>query len=158
MLAGLAYEEEGTTGALGEDSYPTLQLYTLALDEKIGPGAGRAPQSGASKNTTVQNAQTIRFLGRFSRRSLFLRRNPTDTNASKGMMEWLALILDAIETRRDGTGVIDAGLENTVEAPCTVKIEESETTESAFHLYIDITVNTRHHCRGERAYTFPPSL
>lgn len=158
MLAGLNYDEEGTTGAMGEDNYPCLQPRTFGLDEGIGPGAGRAPAPQASKNTTVMSTQTIRFLGRFSRRDLFQRRDPTNASAPRGMLEWLALIIDAIETSRDGTDTIDTGLANTTERPMLVKVDDSESTESAIHLVIDITVYPRHHCRGERSYTFPKVL
>jgi hypothetical protein len=152
MLAGLKYDPEGTKQSMGEDSYPSMQFDTFQLTESISAGAPRTTDT-AKKNSPVAPQQVVKYRCAFSRQKGLFRRDPTEPSVPKGALDWLALIIDAIETTRDGEDSVDTSLGGTVIQPTRVVVEENENTENAFHFFLEITLYPQHHCRGERQTT-----
>lgn len=152
MLAGLEYDYEGTKNLNGESRLPIIQPFSFGLEESISPGAPKA--TAGTKNAVVLPEQRLTFTAAFSRRDSYFRRNPADATKPKGAMEWIGLILDAVEKTRADTPVVDTGLANTTIRPSTLSVEPEETTEMAFHFLLTFTLYPKHHCRGERASLF----
>jgi hypothetical protein len=152
ILAGLKYDPEGTKQSMGEDSYPSMQFDTFRLTEGISAGAPRTADH-AKKNSPVAPQQILRYRCSFSRQKGLFRRNPAEPSYPKGAMDWLALIIDAIELTRDGEDAVDTSLGGSVIQPTRVTVDENENTESAFHFFLEITLYPQHHCRGERYTT-----
>jgi hypothetical protein len=152
MLAGLRYDVEGTKQSMGEDSYPAMQFEGLQLREAISPGGPRTADH-TKKNAPVAPMQTLRYRCSFSRTKLLFRRNPLDATSPKGAMEWLALIIDAIETTRDGLATIDTSLDGSIVKPTEILVEENDNTESAYHFILEVSLYPQPHCRGERQTT-----
>ena len=110
MLDGLNYDSEGTLKVDGEDDLPLVQPWAILTDEDLSPGI---PSSG-NRDTERKNqpvAETATFIYRVaaSRTNLWFRRDPTDATASKGFLEWLCLIRDAIETPAFPTNITLTG-------------------------------------------------
>lgn len=149
MLAGLNYDSEGTLKIDGEDDLPLLQPWSFQLTESA--AIGNMTGDAALKNQPVMPMHTLTFRLATSRNNLFFKRNPTDNTVAKGLMEWVALIGDAIETTADGNDTVDAGLAGTCEKPLGLSINETETSQRAFHCFLEITLHPQHHCRGQRS-------
>lgn len=156
LLAGLNYEQTQVFEVDGEDDLPKLMPWTVGFVENIFSGSPKSASSGRLEaNAPVQQTQTLTYRLSCSRKHGFFRRDPTDTTASKGLMEWLALILDAMETTRDGNDGADARLETSLANPISFRITDSETTQLAYHLFIEVDLGVVPWCRGERSFDFP---
>lgn len=154
MLRGLKYDKEGTFKVEGEDDLPLCQPYSLNLAESISPGAPRT--NDISKLASpVAGTQTLVYRVAVRRKDGWFRRDPTDSTQAKGLLEWLALIQDAIETTRDGEDEVDCSLDGALMKPPTFRIQETETTQKAFHCYLEVELDIKHHCRGERGFELP---
>lgn len=149
ILAGLNYDQEGTLKIDGEDDMPLLQPWAFGLTEDAAPGG--LTGAAALNNQPVMPTQTITFRLATNRNKLWFRRDPTIAANGKGIVEWVAAIVDAIETTADGNNVVDAGLSGTCEKPLRASISETETTQRAFHSFLEITLYPQHHCRGQRS-------
>lgn len=155
MLAGLHYDREGTLKVDGKDDLPLLQPWSLNIAEGLAPGASRAsPASDINhRNSPVLEELTLVFRVGARRDRGFMRRDPASPTSEKGILEWLALIRDAIET--DPSGVIDSSLRNSTSKPPRFTVQETETTQLAFYTFLEVVLTLFPSHRGERSYTFP---
>lgn len=156
MLDGLEYDVEGKLSVDGYDDYPLLQPWSLSTTENISPGAH--DPNATQGSTPIAPTVTVTFRLNCARRDFFFRRDPT-LGGKKGMLEWLALIQDAIERKADGSDQADARLDNTLEEPVSFRLLDSETvSQSSFQSFLEVSLPTRHYCRSQRAHEFPAAL
>lgn len=156
MLAGLKYDREGTLKVDGFDDLPLLQPYTINIaEESIGGGPRTGTNAAATKNQPVAETLTLVFRIAVSRKHLWFRRDPTDTSASKGFMEWIALIRDAMESTPEETPVPDAGLNIGSIRPIRFSVRETETTQLNYAAFLEVEIYVPHYCRTERTSTLP---
>jgi len=158
MLAGLKYDREGTLKVDGKDDLPLLQPWSLNISESLFAGAARKSDTStiSHRNQPVVEELTLVFRVACRRDRGFMRRNPSDPTSQKGILEWLALIRDAIET--DPSGVVDSSLNNSTSKPMKFSVQETETTQLAFHTFLEVVLTLHPSHRGERGYTFPEKL
>ena len=152
MLAGLKYDKEGTFKLDGEDDLPLLQPWAATFSEDYFAGAPHAGISGADKSnqpTSESLVLTYRFAS--SRRNGWMRRDPTNPTQKKGMLEWLSLIRDAIET--DVDGVTDSRMGKMIVRPVLFSIGETTTTELSFQCFFEAKLDIWPYHRGERHLT-----
>lgn len=113
MLDGLNYDYEGTLKVDGEDDMPLMQPWSVLTNEGLSPGIPSPGNKDAGrKNQPVSETLTLNYRIVGSRKDLWFRRDPQDVNASKGFLEWIALIRDAIETPAFPTNVTVTGCSN----------------------------------------------
>lgn len=156
MLDGLKYDKEGRMKVDGYDDMPALQPLSLAHTEEISPG--QISGQGSRANTPIAPTVVLTFRLYCARRDFFFRRTP-ESGGKKGLLEWVALVCDAIETTTDGLDEPDSRLLNTLEKPVSFSTLENDTpSQLAFETFLEVTLPTRHYCRGERSATFPEEL
>lgn len=154
MLAGLKYDKEGTYKVDGEDDLPLLQPWSISFMENIFAGAPSSSTQGVSQaNVPTSESLTLTFRFATSRRSGWFRRDPTNASSKKGMLEWISLIRDAIETNKQGA--IDSRLNCGLVKPVLYSIGESVTTEMAFQCYLEIRLEVWPTYRAERRLSRP---
>lgn len=152
LLAGLKYDKEGTYKIDGEDDLPLLQPWSVDFSEALFAGAPTQFINGAAQaNQPTSDALTLTFRMATSRRSGWFRRDPTNATAKKGLLEWICLIRDSIET--DKNGVVDSRLNTGVVKPLLYSIGESVTTELTFQCFFEVRLDVWPTHRAERRLT-----
>jgi hypothetical protein len=156
MLAGMKYDREGTLKADGKDDLPLIQPWSINFDEALFPGA---PSPGANsiarKNHNAAETLILVYRLGFRRDHAFCRRDPTNVSAPKGMVEWLCLIRDAMETSAASDPIIDSGLAGSLMRPLGFAIRESETTQMAYYTFLEVTLPLHVACRAGRSQPLP---
>ncbi len=158
ILAGLKYDAEGTFKVDGEDDLPLLQPWAFQLSDALHAGAPNTASRGlAQANQPLAETLTMTYRVATSRKNVWFRRDPTDTAAKKGLMEWVALIRDAIERpAADITSTEpDSRFGGGANKPVSFSISETNTTQQTFQCMLDVVVYVRPTCRGERSFTMP---
>lgn len=154
MLAGLKYDKEGTFKLDGEDDLPLLQPWSVDFTEAHMAGGPRLTQNGPLEaNQPTADSLTLTFRLAGSRRAGWFRRDPTSATAKKGLLEWIALIRDAIETRKDGS--TDSRLNAGIVKPVLTSIGDTNTTELSFQCFFEVRLEVWPTYRGERRLTRP---
>ena len=159
MLQGLNYEKAGTQNLKGEDNLPSLTPWTIANVENIFQG-GRLPKNDPNstlnaQNTAVGSVQTLVYRLVTSRRSGWF---PTGQDTHKGLLDWIALIQDAIETNNnENLAEADATLEETLCKPVRFSIQETETSELSYTVFLELELHLMPTCRVKRSLHLPES-
>ena len=150
ILEGLKIDSEGTLKVDGHNDLPLCQRWAVGSRESFSAGAPRAGVSlgGGSSNQPIAETLTVTYRVATARKYGWTRSDPTDANLPKGFVEWLALIRDAVETA-DG-GETDACLLETINKPPLFTIRESESSQLAFQVYLEMELELNHKCRAER--------
>ena len=154
-LDGLNYDTEGTLKVDGEDDLPLLQPWSINIVENLWAGAPVSGSTAARGNINTVESLDLTFRFATTRKNGWFRRDPTDSSASKGFLEWLALVRDAIEDTAASSPVADARLLQTLHRPLTISVGDSETSELTFQSYITVSCDLLPYCRGQRANNFP---
>ena len=154
LLSGLKYDKEGTLKTDGEDDLPLLQPWSVDFTESFFSGAPTPNTNGVKQaNQPTADTLTLTFRLAVSRRAGWFRRDPTTPTAKKGILEWIALIRDAIETAKDGT--IDSRLNSGVVKPVLSLIRETTTTELTFQCFFEVKLDVWPTFRAERRLNRP---
>ena len=154
ILAGLKYDKEGTFKVDGEDDLPLFQPWSIDLTESFFAGAPTPNNNGPNQaNQPTADTLSLTFRLAVSRRVGWFRRDPTSLSAKKVMLEWLALIRDAVETNKEG--VIDSRLNCGVVKPMLCSIRETNTTELSFQCFFEIKLDVWPTYRAERRLSRP---
>jgi hypothetical protein len=149
LLAGLKYDKEGIYKIDGEDDLPLLQPWSISFMENLFAGAPSIATSGDKQaNQPTSESLTLSFRFASSRKNGWFRRDPTNTSSKKGMLEWLSLIRDAIET--DKEGMTDSRLKRGLVKPILYSIGDSVTTELSFQCYLEVRLDVWPTYRAER--------
>jgi hypothetical protein len=162
LLEGLKYDVEGTLKVEGEDDLPLLQPWNVVSNESIFKGAPNPRSAGLEKaNTPCAERLTLIFRVACSRKNGFFRRDPTNESQEKGFLEWIALIKDAIETPFESGKSIeemspDARMGGMANTPVQFSIQENTTTQLVFQCYLEVVVELKPWCRGQRSFSPPP--
>lgn len=157
MLEGLHTEREGTIKVTGADDLPALQRVGLLMTESIFAGAHNTNSTQGS--TPVQLEWVLAYRITTDQEYGFVRLDPeTQGKEGCGLMEWLALIMDAIETvPEDTTEKHDALLNKTCSKPVAFRITEVDPDQFGNTAVLEVVITAAPTCRGERHYTIPPS-
>lgn len=154
MLAGLKFDKEGIYKIDGEDSLPLLQPWAVQFSESYFAGAPHKDISGANQsNQPVVEDLTLTYRVATSRKNGWFRRDPTNPLQKKGLLEWLSLIRDAVETGVDGD--IDSRLLTGVTKPMLYSIGDTATTDLSFQCFFEIKLQVWPTHRAERSLTRP---
>jgi hypothetical protein len=141
LLEGLKVDREGKSEVDGVDDLPYVQWFSISDEEGHGPGAG----------TGVRMERKLLLMVAAKRDYGMFRRDPTDTSAGVGVMEWLDRVRDAIETKADGTGESDPLLDGTQSRPILTAIRESAISDLSFTLMLEVTLTIESVCRATRS-------
>jgi len=156
MLAGLNYDSEGTFKVEGHDDLPLLQPWTIGIQEDIFAGAPKFSASGVrEKNSPVAETLTLVYRIAVARKHGWFRRDPTNSSAPKGFIEWLALIRDAMEATTTDPSTSDAALDIGAVKPVRFAVRESDTSQLSFSCYLEVEIAVQPYCRAERTFTLP---
>lgn len=162
MLEGLKFDVEGTLKVDGQDNLPLLQPWGVSISETIFPGASRKSTGfslpGAAGNTPIIETLTLGYKIGTARKYGFFRRDPTDASARKGLLEWLSLIRDAVETEATVDKAIDSRFRLASARPVKFSVTEPETSQLAFWCVLEISLDLQPYCRGERSHPFMPII
>jgi hypothetical protein len=150
-LAGLKYDKEGTMKVDGEDDLPLLQPWAVSFNEAYYGGMAHSgisdPKHG---NQPILEELTLTYRVVCSRRNGWFRRDPLNSSQKKGLIEWLALIRDAIET--DKQGIVDSRFNRSASQPILYSISDTETTELSFQCYFEAKMKLWPYHRSERHF------
>lgn len=147
-LFGLKWHREGTAHNDGTSDLPSLQPTFADIETAIAGGAQKEADK-ATANTPLANTITFRLRLRTDTKHGFVRRDPLDPKQKMGHLEWIALILDAIETNE--IGLSDARLERTIKEPVAFIVREPDFTPLSMESVIEIILKSTSYNRGERA-------
>mgnify|MGYP003625668711 CR=1 FL=1 len=146
MLEGLNYDHEGKQGVEGKDGFPLLQPAGISFSENNFAGAN----AGILKNP-IQEELTLHYRVGSRKDALWVRRQ-LDVGAKKGLLDWLALIRDAMEISSES--LEDPTLGNTIVKPMEFSISENESTQIAFYTILEVKLYLRPCLRTERHKLF----
>jgi hypothetical protein len=126
MLAGLTFREYPEINIEGLKDFPNAMMFLPSVSE--------------SYHANIIADGNLRF------------NIAVSTLRSEGipkLMEWVEKLLDAIETRRDGSGKVDTNLNGTTQ-PFTAQIANSFALDLSLTAQITITVSPKPMNRGTR--------
>lgn len=145
ILHSLKLDREGKLDVDGVEHLPLLQFFTYSDEETVGPGG----HQWATRGSTNQFDQQSLFCFIVARREYGLwRRDFTTAHKTRGLLEWVGAIRDAIELREDGT--IDAMLDGTVSKPVNFRVDANNISEMSNMVRMEIILHTNLFARGNR--------
>lgn len=156
MLHGLKWLKDPAARVDDARSLPVLQPLRVSYQSEVFAGAPKDEKKGISKSNTPLAHDMVLSLGlAVELKHGFVQMDPERQASRKGLLEWVGLIQDAIETGTDA--VVDARLDNTLYKPVGFALRDPDpgSIELSFHAVLDVILYTRPFCRAERAYTFP---
>lgn len=149
-LVDLKWHREGTTQNDGTSNLPSLQPTFADVETRIAAGAQKEADKKTA-NTPVDNSITFRLRLRTDTKHGFVRRDALDEKQKLGHLEWVALILDAIETNE--LGQADSRLERTIKEPVAFIVREPDFTTLSMESVIEIVMVSNTYNRAERSCT-----
>lgn len=152
FLSGLVVHEASENRVYGESDLPCLDPLSVDWSEELFAGQARTPDK-EKKNVPILPILGLRYKAQFSRRCGLIRRDPTNPTTSKGMLEWQALIMDAVERMRDGSDEADAAICGYAAKPVAMRWEEPEMSELSYTVEFVIEISVFPMCRSERGHT-----
>lgn len=149
-LFGLKWHREGTSHNDGTSDLPSLQPTFADIETRIAGGAQKEADKKTA-NTPLDNSITFRLRLRTDTKHGFMRRDALDPKQKMGHLEWIALILDAIETNE--LGLTDSRLERTIKEPVAFIVREPDFTTLSMESVIEIVMVSTSYNRAERSCT-----
>jgi hypothetical protein len=150
LLDGVKYDFEGTLEARGARDFPYIQPTAYSDLESIGPGANQS-QTGALPGASPHwDIQSFAFWV-FARRSNGLYSRERSPSIGKmGIMQLVARVRDAVETRADGSGMVDRRLEGRCATNLKSSVTQNEIGELGWGALLEFEVQTDTYCAGGR--------
>ncbi len=151
FLEGVGFKQELVSSeTVGADKLPALRMLSFGATESHGPGAPSASQGGPARNNTPQQCEQVwSFMLYTAVPGPMVQEDPENDKLKKrGVVDYVARILDAIETDTDGE--VDAQLEQTAMRPITFNVAPGEGSGGVYETVISVNVWTRNFCRGNR--------
>ena len=143
LLYGLKVYETPEWRVEGEQDLPNLCVIDFSDEEGIFAGAVTGAYENA--NSVVSVTQTMILMLTVRRENgLFAK----GTTAVKGLLDWMALIRDAVETNE--SGVVDSLLDETCERPFLTSMRDNVVRELSWSAGIQFTLYPRATVRGTR--------
>jgi len=152
LLDGIKYYAEGRLRSEGGSHFPNVANLGLTDEDTIAPGArGSLPSPMATAVTLTLVIRSKREYGLF-------RRDPESGRddsrfSGVGCLEWVTKVRDAIVTKTDGTGDVDALLEDTLRKPVITAIREYEVDENVWEVELEVDLEVYSQCVGKRSPT-----
>ncbi len=152
-LSGMKWKREGVGSNDSTSTLPTLQPHFVDLDTSFAIGQPKDNGNHRTRaNTPVFNSFIVRLRLRTDTKHGFVREDPT-CGSKLGHLEWVGLVMDAIETADDDAA--DSCLEQTSRGPIRFSLREPDVTSLTIDSIIEVIVDGRGHQRAERGFTFP---
>lgn len=157
MLDGLKFRKfDGTVRSEGTTSLPSLAALMVSVEQKAAPGGQESARSGGDKvrsNNPLSNELVLKLELAVDQKHGLVKMDPESTTTRKGLLDWAALVMDAIET--DVYGRPDARLEQSLSEPVSFLFREPDLGTLSMHPIIEVILPMRMIARAERSYTFP---
>lgn len=152
MLDGMTYAHATEIKEDGEKDLPYIRLFDFTLEEGLGVG-GHSRRDGlpvpSRGNQPASVTLTAQYMVACRLKHGMFRLDPDDASDGKGLVEWLALVCDAIEIDTDGK--VDSRLGNTTDVPVAFSVGETQRTGLSWSLVLNVTVELVSVGRGERS-------
>jgi hypothetical protein len=159
LLAGLKFTSKMMeVEEFGQADIPAIRIAACNIQESHAPGA---PSTGNSNSDTPQTSIHDYRLALYTlMENGMIQLSPNGEVKKRGHLDWLGLVLDAIESETDTLAAdalpeTDARLEDTVMRPIVFRTEELEPIGMLLGSAIHIECYVRNFCRGHRHLTFP---
>lgn len=146
MLDGLTFKREGNFEAKGKQDLPYVQWYGLEDEEDWTAGAGTPVKS---ERKLLLEICAFRAYGMFRRDPTAALADSDTMGGGKGVLEWVELVRDAIETKT--TGETDPLLDGTQSRPILTAIREQTPSDLGWSFLLEVTVTIDSMCRGMRS-------
>lgn len=147
MLDGLKFYREGNKEATGKQDLPYVQWYALEDEEDWSDGGAGHPFKNV--RTLVFEVAVFRAYGMFRRGFDTIEGDSDVSGGGMGVLEWVDLVRDAIETDIDGT--TDPYLEGSQQRPILSSIVDQTPSDLAWSFLLAITVTIDFVCHGKRS-------
>jgi len=144
LLHGLKYKPTPEWNVEGSKDLPNLSIIDFNDDEGTNT-AGAKTGTAVRSNTVVWPTQSIIFM-LVTKRANGLYADPS--SATRGLLDWITYIRDAMEIRPDGT--VDALLNDTCVKPFETKTRDNVVRELSWSCGIEVTLYPRETPRGTR--------
>jgi hypothetical protein len=150
MLAGMKWNREGNLRVDGAANLPSLQPLRISVDSAIFQGALRPGENSPLRsNSPLFNTVVVQLGLAVDVRHGFVERDPEKNSSRKGLLEWAALLMDAIET--DVDGVIDSRLNGSCSKPLSYQLREPDPGELSYAAVLDVVLTSDGYHRGQRS-------
>jgi len=152
LLDGLTYDREGFIESKGERNLPFVKPVTFNKEEGVAPGARGSFGPGIKVGTRLSLIVSAhREFGLFQRDPTAVQDEPNFGGV--GVLQWMTKVLDAIETKIDGTGLVDPYLEDILNSPLEISVDEAPVNDLSWSVIIQIGYDLQSICRGTRSDT-----
>lgn len=138
MLDGLTYRRVPDIEEDGKGSFPYLRMMDMNYREEHAAGAWKEFSGSDEGNTPTIYTVELDFRLSVKRSYGLFRSDPFNPEQGKGLMEWLALVTDAIESNE--FGITDSRLESSVGRPVMYSVGGTELSQLAWSA--DFTITT----------------
>jgi len=150
ILEGLKYRNSLVKVEEGRDSLPYVTFYDMQWDEtSILTGA----QGLNNRKFSVSQGYTIRMMLSAPLGGGFLRMDPEDTSEPRGLLEWLLLLIDAIENPEGGVvgeTAPDPLLCGTLARPIVCNLVRTDINQLSVSGIIELEMLSMNSDRGQR--------
>lgn len=140
MLSGLKYRKTPEIEEDGKSSFPYLRLMDFSYEEQHARGGPRELSVPSQGNSPTFYVITCEYKLTCRRANGLFRKDPYDTSKGKGLLEWLALVTDAIET--DEGGFVDARLDNSTANPVMYRVDGTEPSQLGWSADFSVIVSS----------------
>ena len=127
MLAGMTYRSFPDHEEDGKGSFPYVRTYEMSMEENAGAGAWKGQSTVAAGNQPYEPSITLDMRIAVKRANGLCRVDPYDESKGRGLLEWVALVEDAIEIDLDGQ--TDARLEQSCGRPVIFEVSDTEVSQ-----------------------------
>lgn len=146
LLHGMKWKDVPHIGIQGKEDLPSLQFIEYTDSEDV--FAGGKTGGDANVNTHVQPSATVTLM-------LSNRRDAQlfslEGSSKRGLINWVALLRDALELKQVGAGLIlDTSLNETCGRPFFTKVRDNVVLDISWSVAIEITIFPLATVRGTR--------
>lgn len=153
LLDGITFDREGTLQPVGRDLLPLVQLASYNATEQI---FGGAPRPGTARGNTPLVTVGILEIYIFTYSGYgYSRQDPLDEEDGRGLLEWVALVQDAIERKPQLSFEADAFLEGSLCKPVKFEVRDNFLSDQSLGVLLALEWTTQPYCRSERTENFP---
>lgn len=156
MLSGITLEFSSVSRIVSDSDCPILIFRGVSSDPEERSGTVLPEQKGNDRMNSVSGeTMTLRFelITKASNGWVNMGYDGTDGDQTlkKGHLEWLALVLDSMETRHGGSGIVDSSLDGALMYPFRAITSEPEEGVVSMTSTITVVARTISRCRAQRS-------
>jgi len=155
LLEGLKIRTNPQKEPSSQRELPMIYPVEYADEDSPFAGAKRSTATagdGSSSGNNLQTKATLSLMLMFSREHGFFRESDSDPY---GLMEWVTMIKDVIETSLD-TEEPDGSLNGSCAEPFYISVADTKASELSWSVWFDIEYYPLPFVRGTRKDLLPP--